>query len=202
MPYIKLEDRPKFKNAIETVLSVITEGTEAPYIQGEYFGYFVNRVVRRFLNSPDYNNNFFNSAFFNESKKKTLTNFADKVAAMLNRADPLSAAGELNYAVSALYWGLLGESQAITSAKYGMRAYFVGILEKIYSSLETVNSGNQRDATMAFRRHLIIRGVLHDVLSEAYRRQTAYYEDEKKLENRDIWQLGKLVMPEGVEEAE
>src|SRR5690606_33216237 len=108
---------------------------------------------------------------------------ADKVAAMLNRADPLSAAGELNYAVSALYWGLLGESQAIPSAKYGMRAYFVGILEKIYSSLETVNSGNQRDATMAFRRHLIIRGVLHDVLSEAYRRQTAYYEDEKKLEN-------------------
>lgn len=202
MPYIKQEDRLKFQSAIENVLSAIMEGTETPYIQGEYFGFFVNRLVRRFLNSPDAENNSFNSAFFNESKKKTLTNYADKVCAMLNRADPLSAAGELNYAVTALYWGLLGEAEKVPSAKYGMRAYLVGILEKVYSSLETVNSGNQRDATMAFRRHLIIRGVLHDVLSETYRRQTGYYEDEKRLENKDIWHLGKLVLPEASEAAE
>lgn len=198
MPYIKLAERPKFKEAIEQVIAAITQGNETPYIQGEYFGYFVNRVAKRFLGA-DWDANSFNSFGFNESKKKTLASYADKISAMLNRTDPLGSAGDFNYAISSVYWGILGEKEGVTTAKYGMRAYLTGIVERVYSSLETLNVGNQRDATMAFRRHLIIRGVLHDVLSETYRRQTSFYEDEKRFENKDIWQLGKLVEPEEAE---
>lgn len=196
MPYIAYKDRGKFRTLIASVLGVITEGAEAIYIKGEYFGYFVNRLVRKFEGTADYTNPAFNSSFFNQSKQKTLANCADSAAALINRGDPILAAGELNYVVSAIYWGLLGQSDLTTPASYGLRAYLRGILEKIRTSLESVNTGSQRDATMAFRRHLVIRGVLDDVVDEAYRRHTAVYEDGKLAENQDIWQDGKLVAPE------
>lgn len=201
MPYIKQVDRTKFKNIIETVVKTIAEGNEPLYIKGEYFGFFVNRLAKRFLGTTDYINQAFNSAFFNESKQKTLANSADKASALLNRADPLSCAGELNYTISAIYWGILGEAEGVASASYGMRAYLRRILSRIASSLETatVNQGSQRDATMTFRRHLIIGGVLDDVIEEAYRRFTADYERQKLLENGEIWVKGKLNVPEGDE---
>jgi hypothetical protein len=201
MPYIKLADRTKFKDLVLNTVPVIMDGTETPYIQGEYFGYLVNRAVRRFLNTTDADQNFFNSAFFNESKKKSLMNAADKIAAMLNRADPLGAAGELNYAITAIYWGILGDAEGISDARYGVRAYMTGILVAIADKLEAPsNLGNQRDATMAFRRYLICQGVLRDIPDETYRRKTSFYEDEKKLDNRDIWLNGELIVPPPAEE--
>jgi len=196
MPYINTKDRPKFKDSITTVLSLVTTGNETPYIKGEHFGYFVNRIVRRISGASDYAGNFFNSAFFDEGKKKGLGHHADRISSVLIGMDPMEAAGELNYCISAIYWGILGEAEGVSSARYGMRAYLVGILEKVLDTTQSVNSGSQRDVTMAFRRNLILRGVLHDVLDEAYRRQTGYYEDEKRLENKDLWHLGQLVPEE------
>ena len=74
MPYIKMPERPKFKPIVESVVELITGGTEAAYTQGEYFGFYANRVARRFLNDPNYTGAAFNSAFFNEKKKTALTN--------------------------------------------------------------------------------------------------------------------------------
>jgi hypothetical protein len=196
MPYIKMDERTKFKNIVESMVVLVVGGTEAVYTQGEYFGFYVNRLVRRFLNAPDYTGASFNSNFFNEEKKKALINAADKAAAMLNRTDPISAAGDLNYSITAPLWGILGDAEGVTDARYGTRAYLKGIIIKIRESIETVNTGSQRDATLAFRRHLIIKGVLDDVLVETDRRKTSFYEDEKKMENRDIWLEGKLVVPE------
>ena len=197
MPYIAYQDRAKFRNIIQTVLGMIVEGPEALYIKGEYFGYFVNRLVRKF-EGVNFTAPAFNSTFFNQSKQKTLANSADSVSVLINKGDPLAAAGELNYVISAIYWGLLGQSDLTTAApaSYGLRAYLRGMLEKIRSSLESANTGSQGDATMAFRRHLVIRGVLDDVVDEAYRRHTAVYEDGKMAQNQDIWCDGKLVAPE------
>lgn len=200
MPYINIENRSKFKTSIEIILNLVTTGTDSAYIRGEFFGYFVNRIVRRLSGASDYAGNFFNSAFFNEEKKKKLADHADKVSTILHGMDPLDAAGELNYCVSALYWGVLGAAEGVPDARYGIRAYLVGILEKILETTQSVNSGSQRDVTMAFRRHLILRGVVHDILDETYRRQTGYYEDEKRLDNKDIWHLGQLVVPEEKDE--
>jgi len=196
MPYIKLDERSKFKPHIQQVLSVLTAGNESPYVRGEYFGYFVNRLVRHYLNDPVSAETTFNSLFFNEANKRTLQSGADHIGALLNRSDPLESAGDLNYAISSVYWGFLGAAQGVDNARYGMRAYLTGILQKIYSSIESVNVGNQRDMTMAFRRHLIARGVIQHVLIEEYRRNTSLYENEKIRENGDVWKDGKLVVPE------
>lgn len=194
MPYIKMVDREKFKVSILEALGVMNDSNDNFYLRGEYFGFFVNRLCRRFLNAPDYTANSFNSAFFNESKKKTLVNASDSISAALNRADPLTSAGEMNYAITAVLWGVLGDAVGFEIAGYGIRAYLTGILEKVCSSIDTVNVGSQKDMTMTFRRHLIIRGVLHDVLLEVYRRKTALYENNKLDENGDIWDgKGRLV---------
>ena len=110
MPYIAYNDRAKFRNTITSVLSTILEGPDALYVKGEYFGYFVNRMVRKFEGSADFTSPAFNSTFFNQSKQKTLANCADSAAVLVNKADPLAAAGEINYIISAIYWGFLGKS--------------------------------------------------------------------------------------------
>lgn len=195
MPYIKQEDRTKFAHAISETLGVLKDGNDNFYVKGEYFGYFVNRCVKRFLADPDYTQNSFNSAFFNNSKQKTLANSADSIAAMINRSDPISGAGELNYAISSILWGFLGQAEGFPSIGYGIRAYLEGILDKIRQSIETVNNGSQKDATMAFRRHLVIRGVLSHISLEVYRQLTVEYEDQKLKENGQLWLAGKLNCP-------
>lgn len=191
MPYIKQEDRPKFKDHIQAALGLLNDPNDNPYLKGEFFGYWVNRLSKRFLGS-DYTAPAFNSTFFNESKKKGLDNSADSIAATFSRVDPISAAGECNYCISAVYWGLLGRAEGFASAGYGFRAYLNGVIGKIHDSLETLNAGNQKDATMAFRRLLVIRGVLDHVRHETYQRDTVPYEFGKEEENGDVWKDGKL----------
>jgi hypothetical protein len=192
MPYIKQQDRIKFTHAIAEALGVMKDGTDNFYVKGEYFGYFVNRCVKRFLADPEYTQNAFNSAFFNNAKQKSLANAADSVAAMINRSDPIAGAGELNFALTTIMWGFLGQAEGFPEIGYGIRAYLEGILDKIRQSLETVNNGSQKDATMAFRRHLVIRGVLSHMSAETYRQLTSAYEDKKEAENGGIWKDGHL----------
>ena len=194
MPYIKLEDREKFKNHITEAVKVVISENVNQYTRGEYFGFFVNRLVRRFLGDPEYVRSSFNSTFFAETHRKTLEHTADSIAASINRSTPIESAGQLNYAISAVYWGVMGNFKDASTARYGMRAYLTGILEKIRSTIDTVNVGNQSDMTMAFRRHLVIRGVMDHVLDETYRRTTTPYEKQKMSENGDIWsEQGELL---------
>jgi hypothetical protein len=167
MPYISLTERNKFQAPINEVLGVLRDANDPVYVKGEYFGFFVNRVAKRFLADPNYTHNSFNSAFFNESKKKTLCNAADSIAALINRSDPVHSAGELHYALSAVYVGFLGQAEGFQEATYGLKVYLRGIMEKVLSSVDTVNTGSQKDMSMAFRRHLVIRGVLADVVESA-----------------------------------
>jgi len=192
MPYINQKDRTKFSFSINEVLKVLGDSNDNFYTKGEYFGYFLNRCVKRFLADPDYTNQSFNSAFFNQTKYKSLSNSADSIAALLNRADPIAGAGELNYAISAVMWGFLGEAEGFPQIGYGIRAYLEGIIDKVKESIETVSNGSQKDATMSFRRHLVIRGVLSHIMKETYRLKTVPYEDSKILENGDVWVNGRL----------
>lgn len=196
MPYIKLNDRNKFALSITEVIGILGESNDTFYVKGEYFGYFLNRCVKRFLADPDYVQNSFNSAFFNQSRQKTLANAADSIAAMINRADPIAGAGELNYAVTAILWGFLGDAKGFPSIGYGIRAYLEGIIDRVRDSIQSVNNGSQKDTTMAFRRHLVIRGVLSHIAKETYRLKTVEYENTKLAENGDIWKDGVLVLGE------
>jgi hypothetical protein len=202
MPYIKQEDRPKFQSSIELTLGLLKDPNDNPYLKGEFFGYFVNRLIRKFMATPDYTNPAFNSSLFNESKKKGLENAADSIAAALNRSDPMSAAGELNYSISSVYWGMLGLADGFASAQYGTRAYLNGVLDKIISQIETAHhvggaAFSQKDTTMAFRRQLVVRGVLDHIKHETYRVLTVPYEEIKEEQNGKIWSIGSLEAPSG-----
>ena len=147
------EEKAKYAELIDNTVTLIKEGPESEYVRGEFFGYFCNRLVKRFMIDPTYTDNSFNSAFFNETKKKSLANYADSISAMVNRSDPIHSAEELDYVLTALV------AKVFAGASYGWGAYVRGILQRICQSIETVNTGSQKDATMAFRRHLILRGV-------------------------------------------
>jgi len=195
MPYIKLDDRSRFEAPVREALNVIANGPENPYVKGEYFGYFTNRLVRRLLGTQEGVNSSFNSTYFNETKKKTIQATADSLSVLINRSDLINSAGELNYCISAVMWGFMGAAHGTTPANYGMRAYLKGILEAIIQELKSPNTGNQGDVTQAFRRNLIIRGVLSDVIDEAYRRLTVPYEEEKMNMNSDIYDTeGRLIL--------
>jgi hypothetical protein len=193
MSYIKLEECAKFSESIYEVMGILSDANDTPYIKGEYFGFFLNRLVRRFLADPNYTQNSFNSAMFNESKKKTLINASDSIAAMINRSDPIVSAGELHYAVSAIMVGYFGGT-GLGKLSYGVMTYWIGIVERVSAALDTYNTGgSQRDVTMAFRRQLVIRGVLSNVIRAI---------NHTWIESIDgmalpIWQEGKLIYAEG-----
>ena len=166
MPYINLKERAKFVPSIKEVLTVLSDQNDSVYVKGEYFGFVVNRIVKKFLGDQSYVQTSFNSTFFNESKKKSLINAADSLAVFCNRADPIHSAGDLQYAITAIYLGFLGYAEGFEEANYGLKVYLQGIVERVMSTIETVSSGSNKDSTMAFRRHLIIRGVLADTINE------------------------------------
>jgi hypothetical protein len=74
--------------AIKDILGILQDPNDTLYIKGEYFGYFVNRMCKRFLATRTTRATPFNSFFFNESKKKTLSSSADSLAACINVATP------------------------------------------------------------------------------------------------------------------
>jgi hypothetical protein len=185
MSYISLADRAKFSAPIKEILGILGDKNDNIYLRGECFGYVVNRIAKKFLGDPTYPNTSFNSTFFNESKKKSLSNAADSLAVLCNRADPIHSAGDLYFAISAVYQGFLGGAEGFELAPYGLQVYLRGIVERVLSTIETVNVGSTRDMAMTFRRHLIIRGVLADVVEAA---KAFGYHD------RPIWNDGKMIL--------
>lgn len=198
MAYISVTERGKFSHPISEVLGVLRDANDPMYVKGEYFGYFANRLVKKFLGDPNYVHQSFNSAFFNESKRKTLANSADSMAAVVHKSDPLNSASELYYALSAVYQGFLGMAEGFEEATYGLRVYLRGILEKVMQTMETVNTGSQKDMAMTFRRHLIIRGVLADVV-DSFKDMSNTHTTALTPLNMPIWDKdGKLVLPTGL----
>jgi len=193
MTYIETSNRAVFSTLIKEAIGVMSDSTDNFFVKGEYFGYFVNRCVRKYLGDPDFTRNAFNSAQFQAPKMKTLTHTADSIAVMLTRSDPIADADKLNYAICAVMWGFLGDAEGMPKIGYGIRAYLEGILDKIKSGLDTVNTGSVSDATQAFRRHLVIRGVLSHIIQETYRIKTVPYLDYKINSNGPLWFEGKLV---------
>jgi hypothetical protein len=157
---IDLKERTKFVTPIMEIMEALADSNDSPYIKGEYFGYAVNRIVKKFLGDPTYTQTAFNSTFFNENKKKALIQAADSIAAFINRTDPINTSPELYYALASIYYGFMGHAKGFKRAEFGMEVYLAGIIDKITSSIESTNTGSQKDMAMMFRRHLIVRGVL------------------------------------------
>ena len=188
MPYTKQVDRPKFKQVILDSVGLIMSGPEASHVKAEFFGYWVNRTALAYARHPHHNNQSFNSYSFNAEKKNKLSALADKAASLV------ASAGDLNYVISCVNWGILGDAKDVPYANYEFRAYTKGCIRRVIRTLSTVIQGNDKDAVVAFRRALTAETVLDDVILECYRMKTAVYEDEKIKENLTLWKDGELIL--------
>jgi len=194
MPYIKLEARPKFAELINNVVLTVMRNNTPHFVRAEYFGFFVDRLVNRYMVALDTVNPF-NAVNFEATIRKTFEDYASKLMALVNRDDPINSAGELNYIVSCIWWGIVGDHAEVEQAGYGFRSVTRGMLEHI---LDNVN--NTRFVTTTptgqvhnLRRAIVVKSVLNDVIDEIYRQKTVPYEDLKISENGTLWQDGALL---------
>lgn len=196
MPYIKTSDRPQYNDIIKEMVSFLTQGPESQMVKGEYYGFFLSRLCLKFMNSVDYSKQFFNSHTFSEPIRKKLSEAADKTALKLTGTNPLEAAGNLNYIISAILWGILGDCAGVDKAGYAFRCYLKSITAQVRDSLNKAKYSNDlesKEILMLSRRYTVAYGVVGDVIDEVHLRKNTPYEDQKIAENGDVWVDGNLL---------
>lgn len=191
MPYIAQKNRPVYISSIEKVVDLINEEKDVMF-RAEYVEYFLGVMANCFLYGSVYSSNpdtasWYDSSFLDIHKKGRLFDAANCIISnVLHGKDLLSQAGDLNYNMSAVIWGVSGDALGSEVAKYGFRAYVKSALMGLIKDCENLNS----------RRSKMLKGVLDDVKLETYRRRTALYEDQKIKEHGDVWPLRTVTWQE------
>lgn len=186
MPYIIEQDRPPLDEHIKVVIAIIAKN---PDLIGrmEMAGFYAHEVIREYVGKvKPYEHTTLNCMKFDKKDRYDIVKAAEASVKRIMRpnTDLLSHAGEINYCISAVGWGAMGAwnnflTSDITppSAKYAQRAYWRATISYVRDEMKSTGD---------IRTYLMLRGVLDDVVDEAYRRQTAAYEDLKMKENGDV----------------
>lgn len=183
MPYIKKKNRHDYLSVVEGVLGKIPLAD--PMLQAEYVGYFIAGLVRAFDAPEDVYSRASNPFYAFCEDEEPIAQIESEIAVaieLLHSKSLQDRAGDLNYLISAVVWGFLGDSKLFEQARYYTRAYMHGILLRIRDEIDNFSG------TMG-RSRILLRGVFEDVIIETYRRKTSAYEDYKMNENGDIWPL-------------
>jgi hypothetical protein len=176
MPYIKKENRPKY-NAINEQIMGLIPATDSPLTQASKVASYVSFLIREIkkiskphlVYSPQYTKS--------TGTEQKLALYAMKIARTLpSKMEDM--AGELNYSLSHLCWGLCGDAPNRPSARYCMRAFIKGALKRAFFANLPYYTDEE---------YIFFSGVLDDVIVEIYRRRTAPYEDQKIEECGDLW---------------
>jgi len=183
MPYIVKSDRPEINEQVEKVLKIISTQDDLIRVM-EYVALYCHDVVRGYMENLTTPHNEFNCMSFERKAKFDVHNAAMEVVKHLTRpgTDLLKQSGELNYSLTAVVWGAMGEDSRFTEAKYGQRAYLKGAISRIRDNFL---KGGKNDE----RKYYVVHGILSDVIDETYRRYTAKYEDKKMEENGDVYPI-------------
>lgn len=181
MPYIKKIDRQIFKQPILDVLENIQQKSDS-IEKCEAFQEFANELIRSLIA----NHHKFDYPDFSPINQKSQA--IKLIVQNLYDVDLLQMAGKLNYVISTILWGFLGQAPGFDNAGYGQRTYSKGILENI------LNSVGNSSTHIEQRLQITICGVLSDIIDEVYRRPTAEYENAKILENGDLWDDAGLIL--------
>jgi hypothetical protein len=186
MPYISQELRTPYIPLIEKTVKLICEDSD--FRRAENFGYFTDNLFAAFRGQEyrmgdDYGNTDY--IFVDNDKILSLSTLSNLFSThFLKDNDLFNQAAEINYCISSVLWGILGDSlHSGRPAKYGFRCYVKGLLLRIYGRL------NQHSSD---RRTIIQQGIISDVIEEMYRRKTASYQDLKIIQNGDIWPLRSI----------
>jgi len=179
MPYIKKEDRDVFAPHLTEAIKLILK-ENSPAKKAEMLGWWSYYLTHLLISTEV-------STKKDPDQIKELKVHADRVFENLtssfsfvgNIAEEklFSLAGNLNYCLSYVIWGVLGDYPGSLSASYGMRCYTSQQIRQITDSTSLKTN---------HRLFVLVKGVLFDVLEELYRRKTSAYEDQKILENGDL----------------
>ncbi len=180
MPYIIGDNRSKYDTVNEKVMGLIPL-SDPPMKQADklasYASFLILEIKR--ISVPD----------LYYAPKYTTASGTDKkfreYAAELARTLPSNTedmAGDLNYSLSSLCWGLCGDAPDRPSARYCMRSFIKGALWRAVTT--------QREHFNA-EEYIFFFGVFTDVIDEMYRRRTANYEDSAIKKNGDLWENTK-----------
>jgi hypothetical protein len=187
MPYITQNARNTYLNLIDNAVKVIC--SEKDFRRAELLGYFAQEIFSEFT-CVQTRLNF--KMFQEHDKIAKINEIVKDFSSRLQRdeSDLFSRSGELNYIISAVIYGVLGDSlHAGGQAKYGFRVFVKGILESISSDFDKCSS-------LQSRLDIIGKGIITDIIDEMYRRKTSSYEDEKILSSGDLWPLKSVAFVE------
>lgn len=178
MPYIAKVDRPKYELLVTAVMDSIYQMGITPIVQAERLAYFTDALIQslRMISNPQLKFDFHFSVGSGSEAK-----FREQATA-LARILPIqieNRAGELNYVLSTISWGLTGLAPDVPSARYCGRSFIKGALWRaLLSNLNTLDGAE----------YIFYAGVITDVIDEMYRRRTEPFEDTKIKENGDLWE--------------
>ena len=169
MPYIAQKDRAQYDPIINKVLEAICIEKDA-LSQVDRFGHFAWLLLRGSAEGVPFGET-------DDDIRKQVCDHAFAILCILRSKELTMMAGDLNYVLSSIIWGMMGDDKRFPNAKYSTRAYVHGVL------LTT----QDLPAKKATRKNVMLRGVLGDVIEELYRRRTSLYEDSKAKINGDLW---------------
>lgn len=156
----------KYATLIEELASNIATGPETVYVKGEYFGYFLNKLVKGYAAALDASLQSFNSPLFNEAKKKTITLLAEKIQVFVNTGDPMQSAEELHYVVAEVYRQVVAHLD--TQFTVPVSLYFLGAVEVVKNNLRDSKFDNPSSMALkatTLRRYSMAVGVLSALTS-------------------------------------
>lgn len=171
MPYILKTDREVLNPYLNDIIKIIL-AEKTKFKKAESVGYFVYYLTHSVLFGTKHNNS--NSEIEKQTDK--VLNYILEPLANADEEQLFTLAGNLNYSISYVTWGFLGDHRDAPKASYGLRCYTAQQIRNVLDSFST--SGCSKTT--------IVKGVLNDVLDELYRRKTATYEDKKIFENGDL----------------
>jgi len=151
----------KYDTNILELVQVIQSSNVSQTNKGEFFGYFLDRLIHRYVQTQPGRSDQFNANLFPAGTRKSLELLADRLATQVGSADPVEAATDLRHVIV----GVLEYLSADQSD--GTILFLKGCLHKVISkidaNLDTSLGGDPKDRVTASRRRVVALGVLADI---------------------------------------
>lgn len=165
MPYIKKNDRKRFKPYISQVVDFLATKDDMEKVACIFW--ITNNLQRELRGKGIAENKVLP---ISENNVNKLHSLVFGICIIINPKQECFA-GDINYVLSAIVWKVIDDS----NARYYLRSL---IAECISTVRDKIKPKREID--------LLIRGAMGDMLMELYRRKTATYEDQKIAENGDL----------------
>jgi len=188
MPYIKKDLRPRYAEYITNIVTYINGFSEMKD-KVNAFAFFVEQFVVTVGKFRNMSLSFKNS--LTAEQQEPLIRQSHELYKLFENK-PYEEAGNMNYVLSAVWWGVTGAilPDHGPSAGYSFRCVTRGCVEQIIARLPVIAEEREQHLLKCSMADIVtMRGVLNDVISEIYRRLTSGYEDHKICENGDVYNL-------------